>query len=154
MPHLLAYVLIGLFGLFSFGVESAEAAGTSDESSETEAGAPAYAAAKAAVDAKDFATALPLLEALTAAEPQNADAWNLLGFSNRKIGHLDIAAVAYTKALTINPGHLGALEYQGEMYLEMGEIDKARANLDRLVGLCGSCEEQADLAEALEKAGS
>lgn len=152
MPHILAYVLIGLFGLLSMALDPAMAAGSSDDSSETET-APAYAEAKAKIDAEDYAGALPLLDKLTADQPQNADAWNLRGYANRKLGNMDVAALSYTAALTINPGHLGALEYQGEMYLELGQTDAATANLKTLQGLCGDCEEANDLAESIGMKG-
>lgn len=148
MPHFLAYVLIGLFGLCTMALDPVMAAGTSDDSSDT-ASAPSYADAKAMIDGKDYAGALPLLDQITQAEPQNADAWNLRGFANRKLGNMDEAALSYEAALKINPGHLGALEYQGEMFLELGEIDKAKVNLDFLQGLCGTCEESDDLAAAI-----
>lgn len=152
MPHILAYVLIGLFGLLSMALDPAMAAGSSDDSSETDS-APTYAEAKAKIDAEDYAAALPLLDKITSEEPQNADAWNLRGFANRKLGNMDVAAVSYTAALKINPGHLGALEYQGEMYLELGQTDAAVANLKKLQGLCGDCEEATDLAESIGMKG-
>jgi len=152
MPHIIAYVLIGLFGLLSMALDPAMAAGSSDDSSETDS-APTYAEAKAKIDAEDYAAALPLLDKITGDEPQNADAWNLRGFANRKLGNMDVAATSYTAALTINPGHLGALEYQGEMYLELGQTDAAKANLKKLQGLCGACEEATDLAESIDAKG-
>ncbi len=127
------------------------AAGTEDDSASTENSA--YMAAEAAILGGDFAAALPILTELTAAEPDNADAWNLLGFASRKSGDLAAAEVAYGRALAINPDHLGALEYQGEMYLDLQKPDMAKANLARLQSLCGTCEEATDLAEALADAG-
>jgi len=128
------------------------AAGSEDGSSNT-GSAATYAQAKAAVYAGKFAEARVMLVAITAAEPKNADAWNLLGFSSRKTGDLKAASKAYTKALKLNPGHLGALEYQGEMCLQLGQPDKAKANLDKLQGLCGNCVEKKDLEKALQAAG-
>ena len=52
-------------------------------------------------------------------------------------------------ALKINPAHLGALEYQGEMYVETGKLDNAKANLAVLKKLCGDCEQADDLAKAI-----
>ncbi len=149
MPHILAYVLIGVFGLLSMALDPAMAAGT-DASTEPD---PTYADAKAKIAAEDYAGALPLLDKLTTDQPDNADAWNLRGFANRKLGNMEMAATSYTAALKINPGHLGALEYQGEMYLELGQTDAAKVNLQTLQGLCGDCEEAADLAEAIGEKG-
>ncbi|MDB5657861.1 MAG: Tetratricopeptide 2 [Cypionkella sp.] len=147
MPHILSFVLIGLFGLLSMALDPLMAAGT-EESSEADP-APTYTEAKAKIAAEDYAGALPLLDQLTKDQPENADAWNLRGYANRKLGNMDVAAVSYTTALKLNPGHLGALEYQGELYLELGQTDAAMSNLKTLQGLCGDCEEANELAEAI-----
>lgn len=149
MHNILSFIMISVFGLLFVGTGPLLAAGTEDTAVDTPVGASAYDTAKAAVDAMDYATAKPLLVQLTLDEPKNADAWNLLGYSNRKLGVLDAAAVAYETALKLNPEHLGALEYQGEMYVETGMIDKAKANLATLKSLCGDCEEYEDLEKAL-----
>merc|ERR1711871_605605 len=54
---------------------------------------------------------------------KQADKYNLLGFTARKSGDLKSAGVYCEKALEINPKHIQALEYQGELYLQLGEID-------------------------------
>ncbi len=60
------------------------------------------------------------------------------------------AATFYAKALDFDPNHKGALEYQGELFVELGQIDKAKANLARLVRLCPQgCEEREDLEKAI-----
>ena len=128
------------------------AAGTEDGSAD-EGDAVTYEAAEAEILKGAFDKALPILTALTMAEPDNADAWNLLGFSSRKLGDMDGAAAAYSKALALNPDHLGALEYQGEMFLQTNQPDLAKANLARLQTLCGTCEEAEDLAQAITAAG-
>ena len=152
MSHALAVAAIALFTVLNLITGPALALGSDDESSGTVA-AGAYGRAQAAIEVGDFATALPILTAITLAEPQNADAWNLLGFSARKTGDLEAAAIAYARALTINPDHLGALEYQGEMFLQIGRPAEAKANLLLLQGLCGSCEQAGDLQEAIADAG-
>lgn len=61
--------------------------------------------------------------------------------------------IYYRKALDIDPGHKGALEYQGELYVELGQIDKATENLEKLNRICSSgCEEQEDLKAAIDQA--
>ena len=152
MSHVLACAALALFTVLNLIASPVMAAG-SDDGSSGSASAGAYEQAEAAIAAGDFAGALPLLTAITESEPQNADAWNLLGFSSRKTGDMEAAAVAYARALTINPGHLGALEYQGEMFLQLGQPDGARANLATLQGLCGTCEELQDLQQAMAAAG-
>ena len=60
---------------------------------------------------------MPLLQQVVAKEPQNADAYNLMGFATRKSGNPNGSLQYYTQALRIDPKHLGANEYIGEAYL-------------------------------------
>jgi tetratricopeptide (TPR) repeat protein len=92
--------------------------------------------------------------AITAEDAGNADAWNLLGYTHRNLGQMEESSAAYLKVLTINPDHLGALEYQGELFLQTGKPDLAKANLEKLKGLCGTCEEAEDLEKAISAAGA
>jgi Flp pilus assembly protein TadD len=154
MHFLFQPFFIVVFGLFSMLGLPSLAAGTSDGSSTANAtAADGYAEAKATVDSGNYAAALPMLVTLTKAEPQNADAWNLLGFTYRKLEQYKDSNTAYLKVLTINPNHLGALEYQGELFLTTGKVDGAKANLAKLKGLCGNCEEYQDLEKAMKAAG-
>lgn len=109
------------------------------------------AAAKELIDKWDYAKAIPLLEKVVVAEPKNADAYNYLGYSHRKLGDREKALVFYRKALEIKPRHLGANEYLGELYLEMGELQKAEERLAVLDKACFfGCDEYSDLKEAIE----
>lgn len=154
MPHILAYVLVGLIGLVSMALDPVYAAGTEDNITETE-GTADYETAKTLIKEKeDYAAALLILVALTEAQPDYADAWNLRGFANRKLGSMDEAAKAYETALTLNPEHLGALEYQGEMFIQTGKMELALANLVKLQSICGDCEQVQDLQKALAAAKS
>ena len=119
-----------------------------------EATGASTARAQAAVEAGDYAGALRLLQPIVAAEPRNADALNLVGFASRKLGQLDQAAAFYRAALAVDPNHLGALEYQGELFVMTGDMAAAQANLAKLEALCGSCEAWQDLAAALAGQGS
>ena len=111
--------------------------------------APDLTSVRAKIKAKDFKTALaeltPMLDTY-----QHADVYNLMGFSLRKTGDYKQAYTFYRKALDFNPDHKGALEYLGELYVETGQVDKARENVARLRQLCpASCEELADLEKAV-----
>ena len=56
----------------------------------------------------------------------------------------------YDRALAIDPHHLGALEYLGELYVEMGDVDAARRNLALLSELCPEgCEPLEELQEVI-----
>ena len=68
------------------------------------------------------------------AEPKNADAWNLMGYSSRHLKNYTEAARYYALALRANPRHVGALEYQGELFVETGDYAKARQNLEPAPG--------------------
>jgi len=83
----------------------------------------------------------------------NADVWNLLGFAYRQDDNLDAANEAYMQALAINRHHLGALEYQGELFIAIGKLDDARVNLRLMSDLCPiGCAEQRDLEAAIAAA--
>lgn len=154
MTHIFSSFLVGILAIFSVLAAPVMAAGTSDGSSAASPTVSAYDEAKAMVDEGNFAAALPKLINVTKEDPKNADAWNLLGFTYRKLGQLADSDKAYLTVLKINPNHLGALEYQGELFITTGKIDKAKANLAKLQGLCGKCEQAEDLEKALKAAGA
>jgi tetratricopeptide (TPR) repeat protein len=114
--------------------------------------APDLTSVRAKIKAKDFKAAIaeltPMLETY-----QHADVYNLMGFSLRKTGDHKQAYTFYRKALDFDPEHKGALEYLGELYVETGQVDKARENVVLLKKLCpGGCEELADLEQAIASA--
>ncbi len=154
MPHSILTLFVAALGFMSVLFSPAFGAGSDDGSSDASTTAAAYDEAKALVDAGSFSAALPALLAITTEDAQNADAWNLLGFTHRNLGQMDESSAAYLKVLAINPDHLGALEYQGELFLQTGQPDLARANLQRLKGLCGDCEQAEDLEKAITAAGA
>jgi Flp pilus assembly protein TadD len=110
--------------------------------------------ARAAIDAGDYSGAMASLTEVVAADPQNADALNLLGYASRKSGDMANAATYYEAALAINPSHFGALEYQGEMFVMLDQMDAAKANLAKLEAECAPCEEFDDLSAAITDAGA
>jgi len=109
-----------------------------------------YENGKKAVKSANYEEAIKLFTRVVVDKPKNADAWNYLGFSNRKLKKFDQAMNAYQKALTINPEHLGANEYLGELYLQTDKLAKARERLKVLDGACFfGCEEYDDLKAAI-----
>lgn len=106
--------------------------------------------AEALIRVQDFETAIVVLEDILRREPRSADALNWLGFSHRKLGRFDEALAHYEKALAIDPRHRGANEYLGELYLQMGQPEKAELRLAVLAEACGpGCEEYAELKDAI-----
>jgi tetratricopeptide (TPR) repeat protein len=61
------------------------------------------------------------------AQPKMYQAWNYLGFANRHLGHFDESLDSYAKALEINPNYPDAIEYRGEAYLGLNQIEDAKA---------------------------
>ena len=120
---------------------------------------PDYVAAKQLVEDGKYAEAIPLLEKVVAGDGKNADAFNYLGYSNRQLGNNDAAMTHYNAALALEPTHRGANEYMGELYLKLGELQKAEERLKVLDGACFfGCDEYTELKNAIAeykaKAGS
>jgi tetratricopeptide (TPR) repeat protein len=114
--------------------------------------APDLSGARAKIKAKDYAGCLALLRPMLNSTI-NPDLFNLAGFCFRKTGDQKQAWVYYDKALALDPNHLGTLEYQGELFVETGQLDKARRNAAQLKILCPKgCEELEDLQAAIAKA--
>ena len=100
------------------------------------------------LDKQDYAKANKALKAYTKSEPDDADGWNLYAYANRKMNKFEKAEMYYEKALNIDPDHKGALEYQGELYMQTNRLDLAQENLIKLVKLCpDSCYELQKLEE-------
>ena len=106
---------------------------------------PSYEAAQAAIAATDYPAAARILAVLAGTDPTNPDVWNLFGFASRKMGRMGEASEAYAEALRLKPDHIGALEYQGEMFVDLKRPEDAAKNLAMLKKLCGDCEEALDL---------
>tara|TARA_B100000401_G_C52400833_1_gene528800 strand:+ start:34 stop:540 length:507 start_codon:yes stop_codon:yes gene_type:complete len=98
-----------------------------------------------------FAEAHKLLKNLKKVNTDEADRLNLLGFTARKSGDLNAAGEFYQQALALNPKHTGALEYQGELFIQLGKIDLAKANLAKIDKICWlPCNAERELRKAIE----
>ena len=91
---------------------------------------------------KKFDKSIKLLEKIVQRKDlgeKKADVFNLLGFSYRKHNEpdLDKAFKAYSIAIEANPEHLGAHEYLGELYISLGDMDKANQMLLKLEQIAG-----------------
>lgn len=99
------------------------------------------------VDTGMYDMAIDKIETMLKDDPDNADLYNYLAYSQRKMGDFDSAAQNYERALMINPEHAGALEYQGELFLQTGKPEMAQENLARLAQVCGTdCAEYKELS--------
>ncbi len=112
---------------------------------------PNYTAAVEKIEAGDYEGAIPLLESVAQKDPDNADAFNYLGYTNRKLQRYAVALEHYQRALSIDSDHRGAHEYVGELYLETGNLEKAEEHLAALDRICFfGCDEYYELKELVE----
>jgi tetratricopeptide (TPR) repeat protein len=95
----------------------ADAARQTDERKQNKARAKAQQAYSSAL--KKFASATEL-------QPSNHEAWNYLGYTNRKTGNYQAALSAYDRALAIKPGFAEAIEYRGHAYLGLNRLSEAK----------------------------
>jgi Flp pilus assembly protein TadD len=103
--------------------------------------APDLTAVRAKIKAGNFRSALADLTTLADVH-QHPDVYSLMGFNLRKTGDFANALIFYKKALDFDPNHKGAREYLGELYVETGQLPRAREQLAALAKLCPQgCEE-------------
>ena len=116
-----------------------------------------YKRAEKYIYENNYKKSLKVLKSLTKREDLfgfRADIYNLLGFSYRKLSNpeLEKSFAAYMMAIEINPKHIGAHEYLGELYLMMNNKDKAFEMLVKLETIAGtSSKEYLDLKKAIEE---
>jgi tetratricopeptide (TPR) repeat protein len=140
----------GSSGGGSAGSSGGDNGGTLTITSDSDANAD-FQQAQTAIAGADYKTAASLLQKVLTRQPDNPDVLNLMGFSERKMGEASTALMFYKKALDLQPTHIGANEYLGELYLELKQPDMAEQRLAVLQQVCGSCEEYTELKEKIEK---
>jgi Flp pilus assembly protein TadD len=138
--------------LLGFGLATAASGVGADNSSL--ANDPEYRRAEALVAAGRWAEALPVLILLERDVQNQPDIHNLLGIVHRKLGDYPTSKRHYDRALELDLDHAPTLEYQGEWFLETGDLAAARANLARLRRLCAACQELRDLEAAFGRHGA
>ncbi len=118
-----------------------------------EEGRLAYAEAVGLINQERFPEAMAALARAEAAVGPHPDVLNYMGFVSRKMGRFDNAIAYYGQALALDPNHLGATEYLGELYIQMGDLGRARQQLARLDELCAyGCAQREELARWIETA--
>ena len=141
-----------LIGTFTFAAgSSSDTSSSSDRYGSSNAETNRFSKINALIRLEKFAEAHAELKNLSP-QTDEADRQNLLGFTARKSGDLVAAASYYSTALAIDPKHIGAVEYQGELFIQLGDIEKAQGNLAKLEKICWlPCHEEYQLRSALEK---
>jgi tetratricopeptide (TPR) repeat protein len=73
-----------------------------------------------------YAGALKKFTKATDLNPAMYQAWNYVGYTNRKIGNYEAALTAYDRALTLRPDYAEAIEYRGHAYLGLNRLGEAK----------------------------
>jgi Tfp pilus assembly protein PilF len=87
-----------------------------------------YNKALALSDAGKYSEALPEFQKAVALRADFAEAYNMIGFTYRKLGKLNLSLRNYEKALKIRPDFPEAYEYLGETYLAADDLVQAMKN--------------------------
>ena len=140
----------GLISLFFVGVVSADGNSSASSSSSGYTPEPVPDRIVRLVESEQYSKAVEALQEFIKTEKKNPDAWNWLGFSQRKSGDLGNSLKSYKKALKLDKKHLGANEYLGELYLMQGNVKKAKKQLKRLAKYCGDCEQYKLLKKSIK----
>ena len=113
----------------------------------------AYIEAVALINAGRYDDALESLHRSELAFGPHPDILTYEGYANRKLHRYDKAEFYYTEALAVDPTHVGATEYYGELKVERGDVSAARKLLARLDDICTfGCAEQEELRGWIDKA--
>ena len=141
MKTLTTFIL--MFSL-SFAVTSAFAMGGDDDG-------PSIKQYETLIEQEKYQEAIDGLNEALAEDADSADLLNLVAYSHRQLKRYDIALNYYLKALEIDPDHRGANEYLGELYLHLGQLDKALERRKVIDADClFSCKELKALDAAIE----
>ena len=104
------------------------------------------------IEGKQYQQAIDELGKALEKKPKDADLLNLVAYSHRQLEHFETALDYYLQALEIKPKHRGANEYLGELYLQMGDLQKAEQRLEVLDDACFfGCDEYDELKQAIEE---
>lgn len=96
--------------------------------------------------------AVDAFEAALAIQPSSAAVYLNLAEATRRQGMQGKALHYYRTALEKEPGNLAALAGEGAALVEKGAVERARRNLARLEGLCGSsCDATRQLQAAIAR---
>ena len=122
------------------------------DSKKVQQGGPDLTMVRAHIKNEEWKQALQLLEPLTKSHPNSADVRNLMGFTQRKTGRFEKSLKNYLRALQLDPEHLEAHAYLGELYIQTGKLEKAVEHAKMIAKLCPpGCKPRAELEAAIAK---
>ena len=120
-----------------------------------EEGRRSFADAVGLLNQARYEEALGALERTQAAVGPHPDVLTYMGFANRRLGRFDQSFAYYSEALRIDPDNLGVNEYLGELYIQLGDMPRARQQLARLDDLCAyGCAQREELAHWIQVASN
>jgi len=96
-----------------------------------------------------FTAARAKFEDAAKADPTTKEAWNLIGYTSRRLGEYEKSLAAYEKALALNPAYTEAIEYRAEAYLALYRVDDAKTAYMTL--FASSRSHAAVLMESMQK---
>jgi len=106
----------------------------------------------AALEAGQADKAVDAFEAALTVEPGSPQVLVALALATRKQGLQGKALRYYREALQVDPQNVRAISGEGAALAEKGAVEKARRNLARLEGLCGSgCDATRELEAAIAR---
>ena len=74
-----------------------------------------------------YSTAMKKFTNATKLQPSNYQAWNYIGYTNRKLGKYAASLAAYDRALNLKPDYAEAIEYRGHAYLGLNRLAEAKS---------------------------
>ena len=82
---------------------------------------------------KGYTAARERFRAATNADPQMKEAWNLIGYTSRRLGDYEASLAAYDRALSLAPDYPEAIEYRAELFLLTGRFDDVKTSYAKLL---------------------
>lgn len=100
-----------------------------------------------------YMQALDVLGGVLQRHAQNADAYAYRGYAYHKLGDTKKARENYRMAIGLDPSHLGANKYLGNLWLEEGQLSRAMEQLQAMIYICAGtyCAEVDELQNEINK---
>lgn len=109
---------------YNLGYEEFEKAQAEEAAGKALSGAKAKASA--AKVKEGLAQARVKFQEAAKADPSTKEAWNMIGYTSRRLGDYEKSLAAYEKALELNPNYSEAIEYRAEAYLALNRLDDVK----------------------------
>lgn len=123
----------------------------SDSYDDNASDVPSMHSVKKLIKKENYQGAIDKLFVIEKEKSNNANVYNLLGYSHRKLQRYEKAYDYYQAALKIKPKHKGANEYLGELYVETDRLAEAQQQLEILKEICSTkCKEYKQLKSVID----